>query len=211
MAELAPGGGGGHKEGKKRSKKASTRIDLTPMVDLGFLLITFFMLATTLIKPQTMEINLPRNDKIDKKDEIKVKASKTITIILAKNNKIFWFAGDGKTDPVTKGPTIVNTSDFSKTGIRSGLLTRNAPIVAQIHELKKEKEKIRMSDEEYKKLAIKIRAGDAAAIVMIVATDEAKYDNLVNILDEMQICNVSKYSIMDFTPDHAKLIKPYDK
>jgi hypothetical protein len=68
-----------------------------------------------------------------------------------------------------------------------------------------------MSDEEYKKLAIKIRAGDAAAIVMIVATDEAKYDNLVNILDEMQICNVSKYSIMDFTPLHASLIKPYDK
>jgi biopolymer transport protein ExbD len=211
MAEINTGGGGHKKSGKKRSKKASTRIDLTPMVDLGFLLITFFMLATTLIKPQTMEINLPRNDKIDKKDETKVKASKTITIILAKNNKIFWFAGDGKTDPVTKGPTIVNTSDFSKTGIRSVLLTRNAPIVSQIHELKKEKEKIRMSDEEYKKLAIKIRAGDAAAIVMIVATDEAKYDNLVNILDEMQICNVSKYSIMDFTPLHASLIKPYDK
>jgi biopolymer transport protein ExbD len=211
MAEINTGGGGHKKGGKKRSKKASTRIDLTPMVDLGFLLITFFMLATTLIKPQTMEINLPRNDKIDKKDETKVKASKTITIILAKNNKIFWFAGDGKTDPVTKGPTIVNTSDFSKTGIRSVLLTRNAPIVAQIHELKKEKEKIRMSDEEYKKLAIKIRSGDAAAIVMIVATDEAKYDNLVNILDEMQICNVSKYSIMDFMPLHASLIKPYEK
>ena len=212
MAEINTGGGGHKKSGKKRSKKASTRIDLTPMVDLGFLLITFFMLATTLIKPQTMEINLPRNDKIDKKDETKVKASKTITIILAKNNKIFWFAGDGHTDPVIKTlPTQVMTSDFSKVGIRKVLLTRNAPIVAQIHELKKEKEKIRMSDDEYKKLAIKIRAGDAAAIVMIVATDEAKYDNLVNILDEMQICNVSKYSIMDFTPDHAKLIQPYDK
>jgi len=211
MAEINTGGGGGHKGGKVRSKKASTRVDLTPMVDLGFLLITFFMLATTLIKPQTMEINLPRNDKIEKKDQTLVKASKSITIILAKNNKIFYFFGDGKTDPVTKGPVQVQTADFSKTGIRQMLLDRNAPIVALIKELRKEKERIRMSDEEYRKKAAQVRSGDAAAIVMITATDEAKYDNLVNILDEMQICNVSKYAIVDLSTLHKDLIKDLDK
>ena len=212
MAEINTGGGGGHKGGKKRSKKASTRVDLTPMVDLGFLLITFFMLATTLIKPQTMEINLPRNDKIDKKDQTLVKASKSITIILAKNNKIFYFFGDGIVDPVTKKPPVqVIPSDFSKNGIRQMLLDRNAPIVKQIKELKKEKDKIRMSDEEFRKRAKEIRSGDAAAIVMIAATDEAKYDNLVNILDEMQICNISKYAIIDLSDLHKALIKPLDK
>lgn len=210
MAEINTGGGGGHKGGKVRSKKASTRVDLTPMVDLGFLLITFFMLATTLIKPQTMEINMPSNDKVDKKDETKVKASKAITIILAKNNKVFYYFGD--TDPKTKKEPEVIATDFSpKTGIRKMLLERNKDIVAKIKELKKEKIKRRMSDEEFKKLATPIRSDKDAPVIMITATDDAKYNNLVNILDEMQICNVSKYAIIDLTTHHKDLIKPLDK
>ena len=209
MAEINTGGGGGHKGGKKRSKKASTRVDLTPMVDLGFLLITFFMLATTLIKPQTMEINMPSNDKVDKKDETKVKASKAITIILAKNNKVFYYFGD--TDPKTKiEPTVIST-DFSKNGIRKMLLDRNADIVAKIKALKKVKLKTRMSDEDFKKLATPIKSAKDAPVIMITATDQANYNNLVNILDEMQICNVSKYAIIDLTTHHKDLIKQLDK
>lgn len=209
MAEINTGGGGHKKGGKKRSKKASTRVDLTPMVDLGFLLITFFMLATTLIKPQTMEITLPRNDKIDKKDETKVKMSKAITIILGKNNKVFYYFGE--TDPKTHiDPTVV-TTDFSKTGIRSMLLDRNKDIMAKIKELRKIKQKTQMSDEEFRKEASQIRSDKDAPVVMIAATDEAKYDNLVNILDEMQICNISKYAIVDLSSHHKDLIKPYDK
>jgi biopolymer transport protein ExbD len=209
MAEINTGGGGGHKGGKKRSKKASTRVDLTPMVDLGFLLITFFMLATTLIKPQTMEINLPRNDKVDKKDETKVKMSKAITIILGKNNKVFYYFGE--TDQKThKEPDII-TTDFSKVGIRKMLLDRNKDVVDKIKELRKLKDKIRMTDEEFKKEASPIKADKEAPVVMITATDNAKYDNLVNILDEMQICNISKYAIVDLSQHHKDLIKPYDK
>jgi len=214
MAEINTGGGGGHKDGKVRTKKVSTRVDLTPMVDLGFLLITFFMLATTLIKPQTMEINLPRNDKIKKEDQTLVKASKSITIILAKNNKIFYFFGDGKKDPVTNGPTQVVTADYSAgpTGIRHMLLDRNKVVVDQMKALKKLKAKDKnMSEEAFKKQATTIRSGDAAAIVMITSTDQAKYNNLVNILDEMSICNVSKYAIIDISHDHKALIAPYDK
>jgi biopolymer transport protein ExbD len=209
MAEINTGGGDKHKGGKVRSKKASTRVDLTPMVDLGFLLITFFMLATTLIKPQTMEINLPRNDKIDKKDETKVKMSLAITIILAKNNKVFYYFGD--TDPKTKLEPTVVPSDFSKTGIRKMLLDRNTAIVAKIKELRKIKIKTQMSDVEFRKEASVIRSDKDAPVVMITATDEAKYNNLVNILDEMQICNISKYAIIDLSTHHKDLIKPLDK
>lgn len=212
MAELNTGGGDKHKGGKKRSKKASTRVDLTPMVDLGFLLITFFMLATTLIKPQTLEINMPSNDKVDKKDETKVKASKSITIILAKNNKVFYYFGTGRPDPKTKVEPEVISSDFSpKTGIRSMLLKRNEAIVARIKDLKALKVKTRMSDEEYKKRATPIKSDKDAPVIMITATDEANYNNLVNILDEMQICNISKYAIIDLDPLHLTLIKPLDK
>jgi biopolymer transport protein ExbD len=69
MAEVSQGGGGGgHKKGGKvRAKKASTKIDMTPMVDLAFLLLTFFMLTTTFNKPQTMEITMPEKPKPEDK------------------------------------------------------------------------------------------------------------------------------------------------
>jgi biopolymer transport protein ExbD len=207
MAELAPGGGGGHKDGKKRTKKLSTRVDLTPMVDLGFLLITFFMLATTLIKPQTMEISMPSNKKVDQKDQSEVKASKAITIVMAKNNKIFYYFGIRE-----KGvdPKVVE-ADYSKTGIRKMLLDRNSIVVADIKELKAQKEKLRMSDEAYKAKAKELRGNKEAPSVMIKATDEANYKNLVDMLDEMQICNISKYAIMDISQTDKDLIKPLDK
>jgi biopolymer transport protein ExbD len=208
MAELAPGGGGGHKkEGKKRTKKLSTRVDLTPMVDLGFLLITFFMLATTLIKPQTMEISMPSNKKVDDKDKSEVKASKAITIVMSKNDKIFYYFGIRE-----KGvdPTVIAT-DYSKTGIRKMLLDRNALVVANIKDLKAKKEKLRMPEEQFKSLAKEIRSNKDAPVVMIKATDDANYKNLVDVLDEMQICNITKYAIMDITQTDKDLIKPLDK
>jgi biopolymer transport protein ExbD len=91
------------------------------------------------------------------------------------------------------------------------LLDRNKDIMAKIKELRKIKQKTQMSDEEFRKEASTIRADKDAPVVMITATDEAKYDNLVNILDEMQICNVSKYAIVDLSTHHKDLIKPYDK
>jgi len=100
MAELDTSSGGGKKGGGKvRSKKASTRVDLTAMVDLAFLLITFFMLTTTLSKPTAMDIAKP--DKDDKSEEkLELRASQTMTVLLGKNNKVAWYMGEaGKTAP----------------------------------------------------------------------------------------------------------------
>ena len=99
MAELDTSSGGGKKGGKVRSKKSSTKVDLTAMVDLAFLLITFFMLTTTLSKPQAMDIAKP--DKDEKNDQkLELRASQTMTILLGKNNKVAWYMGEaGKTAP----------------------------------------------------------------------------------------------------------------
>src|ERR1700761_6963679 len=98
MAEMDTSGGGGHKKGPgvKKSKKLSTRIDLTPMVDLGFLLITFFIFTTTISQPAAMRLNLPANGKPTNEP-----GSAVITLLLGKNHSIYCYEGidpnNGKT------------------------------------------------------------------------------------------------------------------
>ncbi len=97
MAELDTSGGG-HKKGPgvKKGKKLSTRVDLTPMVDLGFLLITFFIFTTTVSQPTAMKLFLPKD--VDKPEEQnKVKASAVLTIMLGKNDRIYYYEGDDAT------------------------------------------------------------------------------------------------------------------
>ena len=120
MAELDTSGGGKHKGGKVRSKKASTRVDLTAMVDLAFLLITFFMLTTTLSKPKAMDLAMPDKDE-KQTDQLAVAASRSMTLLLGANNKVEWFIGEpGKTQPTTEG--------FGKDGLRKTLIEKGKEI-----------------------------------------------------------------------------------
>ncbi|WP_419801877.1 ExbD/TolR family protein [Mucilaginibacter sp.] len=123
MAELDTSGGGKKSGGKVRSKKASTRVDLTAMVDLAFLLITFFMLTTTLAKPQAMDLGMPDKDDT-KKDQLAVPASRTMSILLGSKDKLEYFVGEpGKVSPII--------SDYSKNGIRKALIENSQRIKAQ--------------------------------------------------------------------------------
>lgn len=94
MAEMDTSGGGGHKKGPgvKKSKKLSTRVDLTPMVDLGFLLITFFIFTTTMSQPTAMKLFLPKDD-VKPEEQNKVKESAVLTIMLSKNDGVFYYEG----------------------------------------------------------------------------------------------------------------------
>jgi len=94
MAEMDTSGGGHHKKGPgvKKSKKLSTRVDLTPMVDLGFLLITFFIFTTTMSQPTAMPLNLPK-DVQKPEDQNKVKESAVLTLMLGKNDHVYYYEG----------------------------------------------------------------------------------------------------------------------
>lgn len=117
MAEIQEKADSG-KGGKKRAKKMSVHLDMTPMVDLAFLLLTFFMLTTTFSKPQTMEINMPIKD-VDPEEQIALKASNAMTIILGEDDRLFYYFGLG--DPA-ENPEVIE-SDYSATGIRKVLLS----------------------------------------------------------------------------------------
>ena len=193
MAEVQQKDNGG---GKGKQKKMTIRVDFTPMVDMNMLLITFFMLCTSLSKPQTMEISMPSNDKsITEEDQTKVKASRAITLILGGDDRVFYYTGE----PNYEDYTSLKETTYEADGLRAMLMGRNAEIVAKIKALKAEKLEKKFSDEEYNKRAIKIKDVNTAPVVMIKATDDATYENLVDALDEMQICSISKYAIVDIT------------
>lgn len=178
----------------------STRIDLTPMVDLGFLLITFFMLATTLIKPQTMEITMPSNKKVEEEDKTVAKASQAVTLILGKNNTVLYYFGK------TEGAKVVKTN-FGPEGLRKILLEKNYDVARQVEDLKAEKAKINMDEAVFQKRLSEIKANKNAPIVRIMATNDANYKNLVDALDEMNICSISRYAIVDIDDADLLLIK----
>jgi len=191
---------------KGRPKKLSTRVDFTPMVDLGFLLVTFFMLSTTLNKPQTMELSMPSKDKVAEEEQTQVKESTAVTVLLGKDNKIYYYFGIG-TAEVT--PELKATT-FAPDGVRNVLLQRNIEVVNQIRQLKIQRASKSISEEDFRKKVAEVKQNKQAPVVMIKSTDEATYENLVDILDEMQICNIARYAIVDITEYDKELIVNFE-
>lgn len=111
MAEMDTSGGGGHKKGPgvKKGKKLSTRVDMTPMVDLGFLLITFFVFTTTISQPTTLKLNLPQDTK-NPEEQNKQEASGALTVMLGKDNNVFYY--EGELDPAGKNFKSSNFKDI---------------------------------------------------------------------------------------------------
>ena len=188
-------------DGKKgKQKKMTVRVDFTPMVDMNMLLITFFMLCTSLSKPQTMEISMPSKDQVTEAEQTKVKASKAITLLLGEDNKVYYYFGEPDYEHVES----LKQTDYSPTGLRDILLARNFDVVQKMKELKKLDKEI--SEDEFKKQASEIKGSKDAPVVLIKATDDASYRNLVDALDEMQICNIGKYAIVDITDGDKFLV-----
>lgn len=206
MASIDTGGG---EEKKGKPKKQTLRVDFTPMVDMNMLLITFFMFCTTLSKPQVMDIAMPTDQKVEDTEKPKVKESKTITLLLGGDDKVYYYTGllDEK---AYSDYTTLKETDFSAQGLREILLQRNKEAIAEMRELKIEKAKDkRMSEAEFKERASKIKNKPDGQVVVIKPTEEASYKNLVDALDEMAICSIGTYAIVDMAEADKYLIENF--
>lgn len=199
MADVNTGdeGGGKKKHGKKRAKKTSTRIDMTPMVDLGFLLLTFFILTTTFNKPQAMEINMP--DKEPTENPTRVPAVHTLNIILTDKNVVYWYFGVA--DPSKALPSLTKTN-YSQNGIRKLLIAENNErhnMYNQIELWKKEVSTGKLTNDEYReKVKVYRKTNQMSSLIVLLKPDkDSNYKNVVDALDEMAICNVGSYALLE--------------
>ena len=209
MAEIVQEESHGGK-GKKKAKKHGTHIDMTPMVDLACLLLTFFMLTTAFNKPKVMEIILPEKPKENEKPP-ELDKSRALNILLIDHDKILWY--DGLADP-NKTLPVLTESDFSKDGIRKVLLTRNKALFAKVGKMNKDvtEGKLKIPRDSLEARTKRMYKEDKSGpIVLIKAADGVKYRNIVDIIDEMVIANVARYTLVDINPVEKTMVKTYKK
>jgi len=201
------------KGGKRKPKKHSTRIDMTPMVDLMCLLITFFMLTTAFSKPKVMVITMPEKDKDQTpKEAPQISAFRTLNILLTEGDKVYYYIGlaDPKKPPL---PTMVK-SDFSKEGIRKLLLEKNKDLFTKIAEYRDKRitGKIVVADTTADNEIKRFKKEDAVGpIVLIKPDDKTKYKDIVAIIDEMAITNIASYAVVDPSPLELEMLKTAPK
>jgi biopolymer transport protein ExbD len=185
MAEIAenPQGGGGK---KGRSKKPSPRVDLTPMVDLAFLLITFFMLTTSLSKPKAMEIALPDTENIPV-DPPPVDDDVVMTVLLAPKNVVLYYFGSP--EKAAADPNGIKSTTFDKeSGIRKVILDKKKVVAALPNGLGIDSKK------------------NNKTMVLIKAVDSSVYGNMVDVLDEMHIADIKFYAILPISEPEKTLV-----
>jgi biopolymer transport protein ExbD len=209
MAEIIQNEGGGKQKGKRRAKRHSTHIDMTPMVDLACLLLTFFMLTTAFNKPKVMEIVLPEKSD-DIKDAPQVDDSRVLNIILVENDKILWY--NGLADPTKDKLPDLTETDFSAEGIRKVLLQRNKNLFSEVYGLHQDviTGKIELPRDSIDSRIKKFKREDKQGpVVLIKAGEDVKYKNVVDIIDEMAITNIASYALVDINIVEKKMVSNF--
>jgi biopolymer transport protein ExbD len=209
MSSVDTGGSdSGHKKGPgvKKAKKLSTRVDMTPMVDLGFLLITFFIFTTTMTTPTTLDLNMPKDIK-DPKDQTEAKESGVLTIMLGKGDQVYYYEGKLVVDEAGN-----NFKSTTFKGIRDVIIKKKLEVIGRhVHD-----ETCPKTQENSKKSITQGGKGDPEwenackdrdFIVIIKPSDDATYKNTVDILDEMTINQARTYAMVKILKDEVDLIK----
>jgi biopolymer transport protein ExbD len=205
MAEIQEGGGGGGKHSKKRAKKQSTHIDMTPMVDLAFLLLTFFVLTATFSKPKSMELTFPAPPP---PDQPPVEVKKGITFLLTKDDRIFYYEGQFRAADDDKGKkTTIEELNFSQGSLHKFLLDKNKEMQDKIRALDEKHKAGQLPDTTFKRMVREIKANKESYTYLIKTDDQATYKNVIDLIDELNVNVVGKYVMVDILKPEMDLIK----
>ncbi|MBC7947704.1 MAG: biopolymer transporter ExbD [Chitinophagaceae bacterium] len=197
MSSIDTGGDDGHKKGPgvKKAKKLSTRVDMTPMVDLGFLLITFFIFTATMSSPVGMDLNMPK-DTDKPEEETEIKQSGALTIMLGKDNHVYYYEGQLTQENAS---TAFKSSSFDK--IRDIIINKKKDVISSYRGNPACEQKARDKGKDPKAECI-----DEDFVVVIKPTAEATYKNTVDILDEMTINNVKRFAMVKISDTEKEMI-----
>ena len=204
MAEINTGGG---EQKKGKPKKMHLRVDFKPMVDMNMLLITFFMFCTTLSKPQMMDLVVPvkEKEKMNVEKPTVFDEEHTITLLLEENDVIYYYLGKANYEDYTS----LKKTDYSPDGLRALLVNHNGKAIEKMKELRELKRLKKINDDEFDKESEDIKKANDALLVVIKPKDGSTYKNFVDVLDEMQICSIKLYAIVDIMPADTFLIRNY--
>jgi biopolymer transport protein ExbD len=202
MSSIDTSSGDSHKKGPgvKKAKKLSTRVDMTPMVDLGFLLITFFIFTTTMTTPTTLDLNMPKDIK-DPKDQTEAKESGVLSIMLGKGDQVYYYEGKLVVDA-----TGNNFKSTTFKGIRDIIIKKKAEVIGR-HEHDATCAKTQEIAKAKKDPDWANACKDRDFIVIIKPDNDATYKNTVDILDEMTINQVRTYAMVKILDQEYELIK----
>lgn len=148
-----------------KRKRSFPGMDMTPMVDLAFLLLTFFVMTTTLSKGYALEVQKPARDSSGKTQDIK--ASQVLNLVLGKKDEVYWYIGSPGSE--------TSRTDFSSAGIRKLLLQKNREI--------------------------------KGLYVFIKSSDVSRYQNTIDVLDEITITQIANYSMVELEAEDFKLVQ----
>ena len=199
MASIEGGGDEGHKKGPgvKKAKKLSTRVDMTPMVDLGFLLITFFIFTATLSSPVAMDLNMPKDtEKVE--EESKIKQSGALTILLGKGDQVYYYEGE-------MSPDGSNFKSGTFKTIRQEIINKKKEVIAS-HQHDKTCEKAQERAKKEGDPNWQTACRDRDFVVVIKPTEDATYKNTVDILDEMTINQVKRFAVVKISDPEKQAI-----
>ena len=209
MAQIAESGGGDHgKKGKKRAKKGSTHVDMTPMVDLAFLLLTFFVLTSTFSKPKVMPLNYPA--KLKDPTFTPPKVNNAATFILS-GDKVYYYRNEfySKAKPGPNGPTVLEEANFGsgENSVRKLLASWNEYVIKNKVALDKQLDKKQIADTTYERKLNDLTVKREAVKVLIKTDDKALCKSFVDLVDELKIANVGVIAPTDLSPGEKELLK----
>ncbi|MCC7502831.1 MAG: biopolymer transporter ExbD [Flavobacteriales bacterium] len=205
MAE-APGGGeggGGGRHQKKRAKKGNTRIDMTPMVDLAFLLLTFFILTTTMYKPSTLQLTFPVPPEDDQPKELD-KVNNALTLFLTSKDQILYYR-----DAYKPGETQLTRTNFKD--VEKMLIELNKPTIERINTYAKQLNEQKINEAAFDSLKNLAQKQKDALFVIIKPEKDAKFRNMIDIVDEMDISGIGKYAVQDTIKPEEQLLIDAEK